>query len=251
MADDFEVRELAPDNRLESIYEGVLQPNFGSDELESLKKLRGYLRASPPEAFGLYAAERGGHPIGCCIYYPYPDDEWTVALLGYMAVVQGGRSRGIGTRLFEESQERWFGSEKYDVVLAELDDPRVFPVANGIDPEKRIAFYARLGVRLITAPYFAPCVRPDGERVYGMLLTVLGGSPRALPESRDTVSGDCVATFLRQYFNEEEGSTPGDDAAAHDVAWMLDAYRGHEIPLLPVAEYRSWDPPTPPSRSSR
>ena len=187
MADDFDVLELAPDEMLERIYDKVLRPNFSPDELEPLEDLRGYLDDPSPEAFGLYAVDSGGDPIGRCIYYPYSDSgsgsssgsdvepPWSVLLLGYIAVVKEGRSRGVGTRLFRDSQKAWFGSGQYDLAVAELDDPRVYPTVNGIDPERRITFYSRLGVRLVRAPYFAPCVRPGGERVYDMLLSVLDG----------------------------------------------------------------------------
>jgi len=243
---DFEIRELASDDSLESIYREVLTPAFTPDELESLEALKGYLESSPPDAFGLYAVDPSGHPIGCSIYYPYP--EANAVLLGYMAVVAGGRSRGVGTLLFEESQKVWFGSGQYDLVLAELDDPRVFPVANGIDPERRIKFYSNLGGQLICGPYFAPCVRPGGERVHDMFLVELGGSRKALHDSPAAVSVEFVAAFLRDYFSVEEGPVDFDSG---DLRWLMDAYEGDgTLPLLPVAQYPSWDAPRAPSRRS-
>jgi hypothetical protein len=259
MAGDVEIRPLAADDMLESIYEKVLAPIFTSDELEPLENLRGYLKDSPPAAFGLYAIDPDGGPIGCCIYYPYGDPEadpnWRTLLLGYMAVVRGARSGGVGGRLFHDSKERWFGADQYDLVLAELDDPRVYPVANGIDPEKRITFYSRVGDELVCAPYFAPRLKSEGERVFDMLLTVLGGSDRARHTSSKTVSGDCIATFLTEYFTAEDEFTSQEggpsDLDARDLAWLVDAYADKELRVIPVAEYRSWEPPSPPSRSSR
>ena len=246
MADDVQIRKLASDDSLESIYHQVLTPAFTPDELESLDVLKGYLESSPPEAFGLYAVDPDDNPIGCSIYYPYPVAN--VLLLGYMAVVANGRSRGVGSLLFEEGQRRWFGSGQYDLVLAELDDPRVFPVANGIDPERRIHFYSNLGGQLICGPYFAPCIRPGGERVYDMLLVELGGSTRALQDDPGAVSASFVATFLREYFSVEEGLGNFD---REDLRWLMEAYeRAGTIPLLPVAQYGSWDAPRVPSRRS-
>jgi hypothetical protein len=158
MANDVVLRELASDETLALVYDLVLTAAFTPDELEPLYKLRGYLEVSPPEAFGLYAVDQSGDPIGCCIYYPDPDA--STLLLGYMAVVADGRSRGVGTRLFRESQSKWFADDQYDLVVAELDDPRVYPVLNDIDPERRIQFYSKVGCRLVCGPYFAPCVRP-------------------------------------------------------------------------------------------
>jgi acetyltransferase (GNAT) family protein len=246
MADSYEIRLLESGDVLDSIYGDVLTPAFTPDELEPLEDLRGYLESDPPEAFGLYAVDPSGGPIGCCIYYPYP--EANALLLGYMAVVADERSRGTGTRLFEESRKAWFGSGEYDLVLTELDDPRVFPVANGIDPERRIKFYSARGGRLICGPYFAPCVRPGGERVYDMLLVALGGSPRALHASPAGVSAGSVAAFLREYFSVEEGLGDFDNG---DLHWLMEAYKGDgTVPMMPVADYRSWDAPRVPSRRS-
>jgi GNAT superfamily N-acetyltransferase len=241
MTDDFEVRVLVPDDSLESIYRTVLTPAFTTDELEPLEDLRRYLEATPHEALGFYAVDPSG-PIGCCIYYPYR--EANALLLGYMAVVAGERSRGIGKRLFDDSERVCFGSGQYDLVLAELDDPRVFPVANGIDPNRRIKFYSERDGKLIRGPYFAPCVRPGGERVYDMLLVALGGSQ----VSSAGVPAPSVAAFLHEYFSVEEGLGDFDSG---DLQWLMEAYEGEDVvPLLPVAEYHSWNSPTVPSRRS-
>jgi GNAT superfamily N-acetyltransferase len=242
MADSYEIRPLESDDVLNSIYGDVLLPAFSPDELEPLETLRGYLESDPPEAFGLYAVAPSGSPIGCCIYYPYPEAK--TLLLGYMAVVAGERSRGTGARLFEESAKAWFGSGEYDLVLTELDDPRVFPVANGIDPERRIKFYSHRGGKLICGPYFAPCVRSGGERVYDMLLVVLGGSQA----SSAVVPARSVAAFLRDYFSVEEGLECSDNG---DLHWLMEVYKGDgTVPLIPVADYRSCDAPIAPSRRS-
>jgi hypothetical protein len=243
LGDELAIRPLEADDSLDRIYRDVLTPAFTSDELEPLEDLRGYLRSDPPEAFGLSAASPSG-PVGCCIYYPYP--EGNALLLGYMAVVADERSRGTGTRLFEVSREAWFGSGQYDLVLTELDDPRVFPVVNGIDPGRRIQFYSRLKGMLICGPYFAPCVRPGGGRVHDMLLVVLGGSTRALHTSPAVVSGELVAKFLTDYFSVEQELGEFDDA---DFDWLLEAYEQYAtVPLIPLADYRSWDAPRAPSR---
>jgi hypothetical protein len=165
-----------------------------------------------------------------------------------LAVVAGERSRGTGARLFEEGRQAWWGSGDYDLVLTELDDPRVFPVANGIDPERRIKFYANRGGKLICGPYFAPSVRPGGERVYDMLLVVLAGSPRALPATSAGVSSRSVAAFLRDQFSVEEGLGVSDNG---DLHWLMEAYEVDDtMPLMAVADYRSWEAPRAPSRQA-
>jgi hypothetical protein len=243
MNDDFTVGALQPDALLESIYNEVLIPSFTSDELEPLDDLHRYLGSDPPEAFGLYA-ERRGRPLGCCIYYPYPVAR--TLLLGYMVVVDGYRSQGIGSGLLRESRLTWYGSDQYDLVLAELDDPRVFPATGGIDPERRIAFYSKHKARLICGPYFAPSVRPGGRRVHGMLLALIGGSAMPAQSSRPAVSADCLAAFLQEYFTVEQGLGKFD---AGDLDWMIGTYQSVDsVPLIPLAEYRLWDAPMAPSR---
>jgi len=99
MANDVEFRELASDETLPSVYDLVLTAAFTPDELEPLYKLRGYLEASPPEAFGLYAVDQRGDPIGCCIYCPIRTrarccwGTWRSWLTGEVAVSGLGYSR--------------------------------------------------------------------------------------------------------------------------------------------------------------
>jgi hypothetical protein len=243
LGDDIAILPVEADGSLEGIYRDVLMPAFTSDELEPLEALRGYLRSDPPAAFGWYALGPSG-PLGCCIYYRYP--EANALLLGYMAVAADERSRGIGTRLFEESRQAWCGSEEYDLVLTELEDPRVFSVGSGIDPERRVKFYSRVSGSLICGPYFAPCVRSGGKRVHDMFLVLLGGSARAVRSSPAGVSGESVAEFLREYFSVE---TDVEESDRVDLSWLLENYeREPTVPLIPLADYRSWDAPRAPSR---
>src|SRR5258708_1448394 len=103
MADSHDIRSLESDDVLDAIHADVLAPAFAPAELERLEVLRGYLESDPPSAFGLYAVDPSGGPIGCCIYYPYPEAK--ALLLGYLAVVAGERSLGTGARLFGESRK--------------------------------------------------------------------------------------------------------------------------------------------------
>jgi hypothetical protein len=243
MEDSEVVRPLSPDDSLEQIYQRVLVPNFTSDELEPIEDLRGYLSADPPEAFGLYVQGIKG-PLGCCIYYPYPAA--ATLLLGYMAVVDDERSRGIGGRLLDESRAAWYDSSQYDLVVVELDDPRVFQSKDGIDPKRRVNFYSKHDGRLICGPYFQPCVRPGGERVHDMLLVTLGASSRAVRDNPPEVTAEFVARFLREYFSVEDNFGDFDRG---DLLWMMDAYETvSTVPLMPLADYTSWEAPVAPSR---
>ena len=75
-------------------------------------------------------------------------------------------------------------------MLAEIDDPRYHPAAGGIDPARRVAFYAPSRDQADRRPYFQPRLDGDGKaRVYDMFLSVLsagtglgsGGADRRLP----------------------------------------------------------------------
>jgi predicted N-acetyltransferase YhbS len=243
MEDSVVVHPLEPDGSLELIYREVLIPSFTRDELEPIEDLRTYLRSDPPEALGLYAEGQKG-PVGCCIYYPYA--EASTLLLGYIAVVERVRSRGVGARLLEEGCAAWYGSEQYDLVVVELDDPRVFPPKNGIDPQRRIDFYSKHNCQLICGPYFQPCVRPGGQRVHDMLLATLGGSTRALHTSPPSVSAEVVARFLKEYFSVEKDFGEFDHG---DLQWIMQAYETEPtVPVIPLADYTSWEAPIAPSR---
>jgi hypothetical protein len=237
------VRPLRPDDSLERVYRDVLLPNFSRDELEPLEDLRGYLSSDPPDALGLYAVGPKG-PIGCCIYYPYP--KASALLLGYMAVVETERSQGIGGRLLHDSHTVWYDSDQYDLVLVELDDPRVFSTVNGIDPKRRLNFYSNFGSWLICGPYIQPCVRPGGQRVHNMLLATLSASSRAIRGSPPVLTAEFVARFLREYFSVEKNFGEFDQG---DLEWILNAYdTGLTVPLVPLADYCSWRAPAAPSR---
>jgi len=244
MGDAHDIRSLHWDDVLNAIYDELFTPAFAHNELEPLEALRGGLESDPPQAFGLYTVDPSGSRIGRCIYYPYP--EANALLLGYLAVVDGERSRGTGARLLEESRRAWFVSGEYDLVLAQLDDACVFPAANGIDPERRIRFYANRGGKLICGPYFAPSVRPGGERVYDMLFE---GSPRALPYTRAGVSSRTVAALLRSQFTMEGDQGVSDNGDFH---WLMEAYKEDvSVPLIPVADHRYLHASCVPSRRSR
>ena len=72
-------------------------------------------------------------------------------------------------RLGEYSRER-----RALVTLAEVDDPRRHTTEALIgDPRARLAFYGRLGARVLDLPFFQPRLVADGPRAHGMLLLTL------------------------------------------------------------------------------
>ena len=71
---------------------------------------------------------------------------------------------------------------------------------------------------------------------------------RAVHHVPPAVSVEFVARWLKDYFDWD--TDRGQDRG--DVEWLLAAYVGAgTVELKPVADYRSWDPPTVPSRRAQ
>ncbi len=157
MSTEIQIRDLraeAGPGLIEAVYRDILVPSFDGDELDDLDVILDRLAADGgDECWGLAALD-DGVPACCILSYPYPAAR--VLLIGYLAVRPGLRSRGVGGRLLAEARRRWSGPDGLPLMLAEIDDPRYHPVAGGIDPARRIAFYDRHGTRLIAGPYFQP-----------------------------------------------------------------------------------------------
>ena len=84
----------------------------------------------------------------------------------------------------DEARRQWYGKADLTLVLGEIDDPRFHPVVGDIDPERRVAFYARHGTQVVIGPYFQPRLEGEGKkRVYNLLLAVVYGSgKRSVPK---------------------------------------------------------------------
>jgi len=217
-----------------AVYREILQPSFSPDELDPLDfVLDGLAKDGSYELWGLTALD-GGRPAGCILGYPYRESE--VLLVGYLAVRDGERARGIGGLLAEEAQRRWYKQPGLSLVVAEVEDPRYHAASGGIDPERRVAFYGRLGARIIAGPNFQPRLEGEGrKRVHDLFLTVLHASDGVI-SSEPSVSAQNVADFLQEYFVAcgEGGDWPQDD----EGRWLLDWYRSRDrVGLQPISEY--------------
>jgi GNAT superfamily N-acetyltransferase len=240
-----QIRNLrtGPDTSLiEAVYRDILEPSFEPNELDPLDVvLDGLTEGGSYECWGLCALD-GDTPAGCVLGYPYPESG--VLLIGYIAVRAGVRSRGVGGMLLEAARREWYGQAGLTLVLAEIDDPRYHPASGGIDPERRITFYARHQTQLVVGPYFQP--RLDGEgkqRVYDMFLAVLNG------DGKTSLPGPAIAAFLREYFTAsgEDGAWPlSDDSAGQ---WLLHWYDAREtVGLQPIGDYQKAEIPRVPGR---
>jgi GNAT superfamily N-acetyltransferase len=231
-----DLRAEADPRLIEAIYHEILEPSFGSDELDTLAcVLDGLTEGGSYECWGLAALD-GETPVGNIMGYPYLKSG--VLLIGYVAVRPGLRSRGIGDLLLTEAGRHWYGKAGLTLVLAEIDDPRYHPATADIDPRRRVAFYARHGTRIALGPYFQPRLEGEGKkRVYDMFLAVLAGRDGAIGPG-PSVAGRQVSAFLMEYFTASgEGSDwpRADDAEGR---WLLDWYRDRDmVGLQPIENY--------------
>jgi len=165
-------------------------------------------------------------------------------LLGYLAARPGWRGQRVGSVLFEAVLQRWIGPQALG--LLEIEDPR-HPRHAGAqetygDAAARVRFYARFGVRAVAAPYFQPGLGRGAPRAYHLMLCVMGDVPRELQVDGGIAAGP-VLEFLEEYFRVCEEGEPADA----QVQWLLDAYRGPVLPLVPVDDLARIPDPDPPA----
>jgi hypothetical protein len=232
---------------IETVYREILEPSFAPDELDPLDLiLDGLTEGGSYELWGLCALEEQ-KPVGCILGYPYRDSG--VLLIGYLVIRDGSRGDGTGGSLADEAGRRWYGQPGLPLVVAEVEDPRHYPVIDGIDPARRVAFYARRGAHIVAGPYFQPRLGGEGrQRVYDLFLTVLHGSS-GMVSPDNTMPAQKVADFLLEYFAASGEGTgwPQDDEAR----WLLDWYRSRDRVILPpIGEYATADVPRSPFRSA-
>lgn len=248
MNSQIRLRDLRADvdtSVIEAIYHEILEPSFSPDELDTLDcVLDGLAEGGSNECWGLCALDRDT-PVGCILGYPYPESR--VLLIGYIAVRPGVRSRGVGRLLMDEVQRWWYGKADLTLVLAEVEDPRFHPVVGDLDPERRVAFYAGQGAKVVIGPYFQPRLEGEGKkRVYNLLLTVLYGSGGATSPG-SSVSAGQLAAFLQEYFvaSGESSDWPRDEDGKG--RWLLDWYRDRKVVgLHPIGKYSEIEIPQVP-----
>src|ERR1039458_8254265 len=119
----------------------------------------------------------------------------------------------MGAQLLQLAVERWYTPDRFEVVLAEIDDPRSHP---GDDAVKRVRFYDRNAAKLLARPYFQPRLSATQDRVGGMLLIALWWAPGAMREG--CLPSQPIASFLHTYFAESEDGRPEDDRYAELMA---------------------------------
>jgi GNAT superfamily N-acetyltransferase len=210
---------------LRELHDEILSPSFPAEEYIAPVTI------DPKDGLAVIACS-AGQVVGGALGELYPASQ--ALLLGYLAVRPGLRGSGVGSALLGALKERWLGA--HPLMFLELDDPRHHTTdANFGDPAARLRFYGRFGIRLLTIPYFQPRLGADLPRGYHMILGIIPADGVTPPQ---TVSGDQVTAFLREYFEACEGSAADDDP---EVRWLLDAASEPQITLVGTAEFE-WVP---------
>jgi ribosomal protein S18 acetylase RimI-like enzyme len=212
-----------------AFYQSVLAPHFRADEVDTEESFAEDLRSGHTVA--LAARTAGRAIVGGAVTDWF--DRSRVLLLSYLAVVQGHRSTGAGSRLMAAVSGA--GSAALDPLLlvAEVDDPRCYRSDPAIgDPWARLRFYERLGGRTLALPYVQPSLGPGRSRVPHMLLMVLGGTLAAPGTPR--VGGETVELFLREYYERCEGPVQSGDAQVQGLLAACSKPGG--LALLPAGD---------------
>jgi GNAT superfamily N-acetyltransferase len=151
------------------------------------------------------------------------------SLVTYIVVDASRRRLGLGQRLFRAALEmldrraEGTGGPR-GLVFAEVNNPiKIRPEQDVIDPWRRLAFFERLGGRIVDIPYVQPALGAGQERGRDLLLLAFPG-PR---QSLEWLPSSAVAAFLVEFY-AALGVSPSDA----DLQRSLDALAQPRVELL-------------------
>jgi len=130
---------ILTDSQLRELYLGEMKKAFPPDELKPLKAMEGLRAQRKYDALGLFDEE---HLLGYAMLWLEPGVPF--ALLDYLGIIDGERSRGLGSELLKLLREHY---PHYRGIYGEAEAPE-----NG-EPEgeplrrRRLDFYHRNGFR--------------------------------------------------------------------------------------------------------
>ena len=223
----------------DAVYTDILTPSFPPEERGGLEELRAGVAGGSTRV--LAALDDDGSPTAAAV------GDWSettgVALLSYLAVRSGRRGAGVGGDLLAAAMADWRERWRPALVLAELEHPSAHGTSEAYgDPDQRVRFYARRGLRALDVPYFQPGLTPGAPRVYGFMLCALEVAEAGAGPGTDTVDGARITRFMADYLEGGEGAV-GTDPACLALFAALDRPGG--VPLIDVTQYERVPVSTP------
>jgi acetyltransferase (GNAT) family protein len=227
-----DLAEMAdPDRRklLNEVHTQVLTPAFPSNEMTPLSALQQMWAGVPPRLAVHAALDCRGQPVGCAVAEWFPHS--TVLLFAYLAVRADSRGTRIGTSLITRALQDWTAVYRPTLIVAEVEDPRIYPSTRDQDPRARLQLYVRLGARPLDFRYVQPEINPGAGRVRDLLLLVARECSAGVVTAPSEIMGipaTAVLTFLNEYYYGSEGEDYCDDEF---IAMVSTLTRGTVIPL--------------------
>lgn len=201
----------------------LLEQAFGPEELGGPQDLIAQLQAGQ---FQVFSAWEGARPLGAAIAWPATSE---VSLLSWLAVSPRTRGHGVGSKLFRQAISALESSTNPLLILGEIENPTSHSASEEHgDPQRRWAFYQRLGAKRLDFPFIMPRLSPSVPVGEDMWLLSFGG--RAHPNidaGTGRIAGLGLARpleeFLRTYLADSGETVNADGKYRAEIEKMLAA----------------------------
>lgn len=201
----------------------LLEQAFGPEELGEPEDLIAQLRGGQ---FQTLSAWEGARPLGAAITWSATSE---VTLLSWLAVSPRTRGHGVGSKLFRQAICALESSNNPLLILGEIEDPQLHaPSEDRGDPQRRWAFYQRLGAKLLDFPFVMPRLSADVPVGEDMWLLSFGGRAHAgIEASTGSLAGQGLARplekFLKTYLEDSGEIRNADGKYREEIEKMLAA----------------------------
>lgn len=218
-----EYRNHLESGQSEILVRELLVTAFGPEELGEPEDLIAQLQAGQ---FQVFSAWEGARPLGAAIAWPATSE---VALLSWLAISPHTRGHGVGSKLFRQAISALESTVNPLLILGEIENPSTHaPSINHGDPQRRWAFYQRLGAKRLDFPFVMPRLSADVPVGEDMWLLSFGG--RAHPNidaANGRLAGLALARplekFLKTYLADSGETVNADGKYRPAVEKMLAA----------------------------
>lgn len=201
----------------------LLEQAFGPEELGEPEDLIAQLQAGQFQTFSAWEAVR---PLGAAIAWPATSE---VTLLSWLAVSPRTRGHGVGSKLFRQVISALEATVNPLLILGEIEDPQLHaPSEDRGDPQRRWAFYQRLGAKHLNFPFTMPRLSADVPVGEDMWLLSFGGRAHAdIDASTGKIAGlglgRPLEKFLKTYLEDSGETVNADGKYRIEIEKMLAA----------------------------